>query len=101
MVLLLFNILMNLAYSSSETTTTLTTTITIVLSFVTFFIILLYHSYLSMSRFHCIRKFVQYLFTNGYCKRIKKVIVKSSARSRSQNYMMLPLRDDDHLQYED
>ena len=101
MVLLLFNILMNLAYSSSETTTTITTTITIVLSFVTFFVILLYHSYLSMSRFRCIRKCVQCLFTNGNCKRIKKIIVKSSARSRSQNDLMPPLRDDDHLQYED
>ena len=101
MVLLFFNILMNLAYSSSETTTTLTTTITIVLSFVTFFVILLYHSYLSMSRFHCIKKCMRCLFTNGNCKRIKKIIVKSVAISRSQYDLMPPLRDDDHLQYED
>ena len=101
MVLLFFNILMNLAYSSSEATITITTTITIVLSFVTFFVILLYHSYLSMSRFHCIRKCVRCLFTKGNCKRIKKIIVKSSARSRSQNNLMPPLRDDDRLQYED
>ena len=100
-VLLFFNILMNLAYSSSETTTTLTTTITIVLSFITFFIILIYHSYLSMSRFHCIRKCVLCLFTNGICNRIKKIIVKSVAISRSQNDLMPPLRDDDHLQYEE
>ena len=101
MVLLLFNILVNLAYSSSETTTTITTTITIVLSFITFFIIVIYHSYLSMSHFRCISKCVQCLFTNSNCKRIKKIIVKSSARSRLQNDLMPPLRDDDHLQYED
>ena len=101
MVLLLFNILMNLSYSSSETTTTITTTITIVLSFVTFFVILLYHSYLSMVRFRCIRKCVRCLFTNGNSKRIKKIIVKSITRSRSQNDLMPPLRDNDHLQYED
>ena len=101
MVLLLFYILMNSVYSSSETTTTLTTTITIVLSFITFFVILLYHSYLSMSRFRCIRKCVPCLFINGNCKRIKKIIVKSAAISRSQNDLMPPLRDDDHLQYED
>ena len=51
MILLLFNILMNLAYSSSESTTTLTTAITIVLTFVTFIVILLYHSYISMNHF--------------------------------------------------
>ena len=101
MVLLFFNILMNLAYSSTETTTTLTTTITIVLSFVTFIVILLYHSYLSISRYHCIKKCMRCLFINDNCKRIKKIIVKSSARSRSQNDLMPPLRDNDHLQYED
>ena len=101
MVLLLFNILMYFAYSLSETTTTLTTTITIVLSFVTFFVILLYHSYLSMSRFRCIRKCVRCLFTNGNCRRIKKIVLKSSTRSRSQNDLMPPLRDIDHLQDEE
>ena len=54
-----------------------------------------------MIHFRCIRKCVRYLFTNGNCKRIKNVIVKSSARSRSQNDLMPPLRDDDRLQYED
>ena len=97
MVLLLFNFLMNLAYSSSESTTTLTTTITIVLSFVTFIVILLYHSYISMSRFYCIRKCVRSLFIN--CKRIKKIVIKS--RVRSQDNLLPPLRDDDFFQYEE
>ena len=99
MVLVLFNILMNLAYSSSETTTTLTTTITIVHSFVTFFAILLYHSYISLSRFRFIRKCVQYFFINGKCNRIKKMVRKSRARSR-ENLVPL-LRDDDSFEYEE
>ena len=74
MVLLLFNIHMNLSYSSSETTISLTTTITIVFSFVTFLSsFCLYRSYLSISHPHCIRKCVQYLFIYGKCKTIKKI----------------------------
>ena len=99
MILLLFNIHMNLSYSSSETIISLTTTITIVLSFVTFFIILLYHSYLSMSRFRCIRKCVQYLYVNGNFERIKKIFRKSRARSRDN--LMPPLREDDSYEYEE
>ena len=99
MVLLVFHFITYLAYSSSETTTTLTTTITIVLSFVTFFVILLYHSYLSMSRFRFIRKCVQYFFINGKCNRIKKMIRKS--RARSQDNLMPLLRDDDSFEYEE
>ena len=99
MVLLSFNIHMNLSYSSSETIISLTTTITIVLSFVTFFIILLYHSYLLMSRFRCTRKCVQYLFVNVNCKRIKKILTNSRARSRDN--LMPPLREDDSFEYEE
>ena len=99
MVLLLFNILMNLAYSSSENTITTITTIMIVLSFVTFIVILLYHSYLSMNRFRCIRKCVQGLSIKSNCKKFKKIFRKS--RTRSQENLMPLLRDDELFQYED
>ena len=99
MVLLLFTIHTNLAYSSSETTVSLITLITTVLSFVTFFVILLYHSYLSMSRLRCIRKCVRYLSVNGNCKRIKKIVRKR--RGRSRDNLLPPLRDDDSFEYEE
>ena len=99
MVLLLFTIHTNLAYSSSETTISLTTLITTVLSFVTFFVILLYHSYLSMSRLRCIRKCVRYLSVNDNCKRIKKIVRKR--RGRSRDNLLPPLRDDDSFEYEE
>ena len=99
MVLLLVNFITHLTYSSSENTIITITTIIIVLSFVTFFVILLYHSYISMSQFYCIRKCVRYLFMNDNCKRIKRIFRKSSARSQ-ENLMPL-LRDDDSFQYEE
>ena len=99
MVLVLVTFITHLAYSSSESTITVITIITIVLSFVTFFVILLYHSYLSMNHFRCIRKCVRYLIMNGNCKRIKKIFRKANVRSR-ENLMPL-LRDDDSFQYEE
>ena len=99
MVLLLVNFITHLAYISSESTITTITKIIIVVSFVTFFAILLYHSYLSLSRFRCIRKCVQYIFINGKCKRIKKIFSKNRARSRGN--LAPPLRDDDSFQYEE
>ena len=99
MVLLLINFITHLAYISSESTITTITKIIIVVSFVTFFAILLYHSYLSLSRFRFIRKCVQYIFINGKCKRIKKKFSKN--RTRSQRYLVPRLRDDDSFQYEE
>ena len=99
MVLLVFHFVTYLAYSSSETTTTIVTTIMIVLSFATFFVILLYHSYLSMSRFHCIRKCMRFLSIKINCMSIMKIVRKT--RVRSQNNLMPLLRDDDSFQYEE
>ena len=99
MVLLLFYFVTYHGYNSSETTTTIVTTIIIVLSFATFFVILLYHSYLSMSRFHCIRKCTHCLFNNDNWKWIKKIVKKNKARS--QKDLMPLLRDDDTFQYEE
>ena len=90
MVLLVVHFITYLAYSSSETTATLVATIMIVLSFVTFFVILLYHSYLSMSHFHCIR---------ANCKRINKIFRRRRVRSRKD--LMPLLRDEDSFQYEE
>ena len=99
MVLLVFHFITYLTYSSSETTTSIVTTIMIVLSFATFFVILLYHSYLSMSHSYYIRKCTHYLFRNGICKNIKAIIRKR--RDRSQKDLMPLLRDDDSFQYEE
>ena len=100
MVLLLVNFITHLAYGSSESTTTLITTIMIVLSFVTFFVILLYHSYLTMSHFHWIRNCVQYVFLNANCRKIKKIVLKM--RAGSQDTLMPLLRDDnDSFEYEE
>ena len=99
MVLLVVHFITYLAYSSSESIISAITTIMIILSFVTFFVILLYHSYISMSRFRCIRKCMQYLFINGNCKRIKKMFRKN--RPRSQENLMPLLRDDDSFQHEE
>ena len=99
MVLLLVNLISYLAYNSSESTIIAITIIMIVVSFVTFFVILLYHSYLSLSHFRFIRKYVLYLFINGKCKRMNKILRKNRARSRDN---MVPLlRDDDSFQYEE
>ena len=99
MVLLLVNFVTHLAYSSSESTTATITTIMIVLSFVTFFVILLYHSYLSMSRFYCITKCTHCLFNNDNWKWIMKIVIKNKARS--QRDLMPLLRDEDPFQYEE
>ena len=99
MVLLVFHFITYLAYSSSETTTTLVTAIMIVLSFATFFVILLYHSYLSMSRFYCITKCRDCLFNNDNWKWIKKIVKKNKATS--QRDLMPLLRDEDSFQYEE
>ena len=98
-ILVLVNFITHLAYSSSKSTIAAITSIMIVLSFVTFFVIMLYHSYLSMSRFRCIRKCARYLLINGSCKKFKKIFRKS--RDRSQENLMPLLRDDDIFQYED
>ena len=99
MVLLVFHFITYLSYSSSETTTSIVTKIMIVLSFATFFVILLYHSYLSMSHSYYIRKCTHYLFRNGICKNIKTIVRKR--RDRSQKDLMPQLRDDDSFQYEE
>ena len=99
MVLLVFQFITYLTYSSSETTTSIVTTIMIVLSFATFFVILLYHSYLSMSHSYYIRKCTHYLFEKGICKNIKTIVRKR--RDRSQKDLMPQLRDDDSFQYEE
>ena len=99
MVLLVFHFVTYLAYSSSETTMTIVTTLTIVLSFVTFFVILLYHSYLSMSRFRCIRKYMHFFSIKINYMSIMKIVRKT--RISSQNNLMPLLRDDDTSQYEE
>ena len=100
MVLLLVNFIVYLPYSASDypISTNIVTTLEIVLCFATYCIILLYHVYISMSRLHCIRKYVQYLkITNCIvCKSIKKLV-----KSDGNNVLVPFLRDHDSFEYEE
>ena len=101
MVLLLVNFIINLPNSVSDyhTSINIVTTLEIVLCFVTYCIILLYHGYISMSRLHCTRKYVQYLkITNCILyKRIKKLV-----KNNHNNEVIVPLlRDEDSFEYEE
>ena len=80
MVLLLINFITSLSYISSENTTAndIMTTLEIVLCSITYLVILMYHMYISMSRFRCIRKCIE------HCQLlIKTKLMKQSVERRS------------------
>ena len=97
MVLLSVNFTTNLSYTLSDNTRTnnVMTSVEIILCSITYFVILMYHIYIAMSHFRCIRKFIQ------HCQLIK-VVKKYKRKGESQVYANGPLlRFDDPFQYEE
>ena len=97
MVLLLVNFITSLSYTLSDNTraNNIMTSVEIILCSITYLVILMYHMYISMSRFHCIRRCIQ------HCQLIK-VVEKYKRRREPQVFASGPLlRFDDPFQYEE
>ena len=97
MVLVLVSSITSLSYSLSENTTAINiaTTVQIILCVITYIVILMYHGYISISHFRCIRKQLQH-----YQNMIKgKLIAKGRNRKSFESGPLL--RPDDSFQYED
>ena len=98
MVLLLVNFTTSLSYSLSENTraNNIMKSLEIILCSITYLVILIYHMYISMSRFRCIRKCIQ------HCQLIKVVKNKYKRVRYSRVSANGPLlRYDDPFQYKD
>ena len=97
MILVLVNSITSLSYSSSENTIAcnIMTTVQIVLCVMTYIVILMYHGYIYISRFRCVRKCIK------YCQIMikSKLIAKGKERQDFENGPLL--RPDDSFRYED
>ena len=98
MVLLLVNFTTSHSYSLSENTraNNIMTSVEIILCSITYLVILMYHMYISMSHFQCIRKCIQ------HCQLIKVVKNKYKRMRHSRVSASGPLlRYDDPFQYKE
>ena len=97
MVLVLASSITSLSYSSSENTktTNIMTTVQIVLCVMTYIVILMYHGYISISRFRCVRKCIQYFQVI-----LKNKLVVKGRTDKLESEIGPLLRVDDSFQYE-
>ena len=95
MVLLLIKFITSLSYISSENTTAnaIMTTLEIVLCSITYLVILMYHVYISMSHYRCIRKYIQYRQVINKIKLLRK--------GKKEPETSPLLRYEDSFQYKD
>ena len=102
MVLLLIYFSITLAYNSSENPTVSDTVMAleIVLCFITYLLIMMYHMYISMSHFRCIRLCYQILIKRTFKKLIKAIFPRDCSRFESSEDRPL-LRHDDSFHYEE